>query len=82
VGLDHAGNTGNFPARQFAFPLPPKQDACAQALWLHQAIHEGHLIDARFQKEFSERRKRLLAQIPATIEVVTQGISEAARCFL
>src|SRR6516225_8098397 len=48
----------------------PKQDSGAQAIRLHQALHEAHLIDARFQKEFRKCRERLLAQIPATVQIV------------
>src|ERR671923_13156 len=62
------------PWRQiFEFDLffCPKQNTCTQAIWLHQALHEAHLVDASLQKEFRERGKRFLAQIPATIQIVT-----------
>src|SRR5437879_11947972 len=49
----------------------PEEYARTEAIRLHQALHEAHLVDASLQKEFRERRKRLLAQIPAAIQVVT-----------
>src|SRR5215470_3551494 len=49
----------------------PKQDSGSQAVRLHQALHETHLIDASLQKKFRKCRQRLLAQIPPTIQIIT-----------
>jgi hypothetical protein len=43
------------------FFFRPQEDACPQAIRLHQIFHEAHLIDAHSQKEFSESRECFLA---------------------
>src|SRR5215469_3053615 len=68
-GFEHAARSW-WQVLELDFLVRPKQDACTQAVRLHQALHETHLIDASLQKKFRKCRKRLLAQIPATVQIV------------
>src|ERR1019366_3783333 len=53
------------------FFFSPKKDACPQMIRLHQAFHEFDLVDTCSEKEVCESRESLLAQIAASIKIVT-----------
>ena len=53
------------------FFLGPEQDARAQPVRLHQAVHESDLSDRDGEEEPGEFRERVFAQVPAPVEVVT-----------
>src|SRR6266852_2796919 len=52
------------------FFVCPDKDPCAQAIGLHEVLHEAHLIDADSEEEARELRERLLAESAASIEII------------
>src|SRR5207247_1658983 len=52
------------------FFLCPDQDAIAQAVWLHQFLHEADLVEAGFEEELRERRQGFFAQSASPVEII------------